>query len=64
MYEATETKPAIRTHACDAQCPVAQSMDKVFEGLNDRIERAVEDELEQTTIADIVSRFVSGPAKR
>jgi Rrf2 family protein len=60
VYRATESRPALKTHACDrrSRCPVARGMDEMLSSVNDRIEKVVESELEGMTVADLVASFV------
>jgi Rrf2 family protein len=60
VYRATESRPALTTHACDGEsrCPVARGMDQLLLSVNERIERVVETELKQITVADLVSSFI------
>ncbi len=60
IYRAVESQPALRTHECDerSECPVAAGMGPALSGLNRRIEKAVESELKQLTVADFLERHV------
>lgn len=57
VYRATESRPALKTHECDPRspCPVARRMPRLLEGLNRRLEKAVESELKSTTIEGLVA---------
>ncbi len=65
VYSATEKKPALTTHKCDAQskCPVARNMDGILNDLNRRLESAVEDELGKTTLQDLVAEYLPAGAR-
>ena len=60
VYRATETKPAIKTHVCDEKspCPVARGMDELMDNVNGRIEKVLESELKEMTVADLVASFI------
>ena len=60
VYRATESKPALTTHRCDSgsKCPVARKMDGILTHLNQRLEGALESELRQTTLKDLVSEIL------
>ncbi len=60
VYQATVTDPALNSHACDdsSECPVAAGMGPALEGLNRRIEEAVQAELKQLTIADFLEHHL------
>ena len=64
IYRATETHPALRTHACDqkSSCPVARGMAQVLTELNGRLESVLETELKRVTVADLVVKYVKRPA--
>ena len=64
VYRATESQPALKTHACDgkSQCPVARGMDELLANVNERLEKVLESELKRMTVADLVSDFIGRPA--
>lgn len=62
VYRAAESRPAIKTHECDANspCPVAQRMDRLLAEVGRRISGVVVQELERTTVADLVRTIRGG----
>ena len=60
VYQATESQPALKTHACDGRspCPVGRGMEKMLTSVNERLEQVLELELKQMTIADLVTSHV------
>jgi Rrf2 family protein len=64
VYRATEFRPALKTHSCDAKspCVVARGMDGLLADIGSRISGVVEKELGRTTIADLVRRIGRGTA--
>jgi Rrf2 family protein len=60
VYRATESKPALKTHSCEAGasvCIVAAKMTPLLAEIGGRIEHAVEGELKRTTIAELVRKI-------
>jgi Rrf2 family protein len=64
VYKATESQPALKTHTCDGKspCPVARGMDEVLTTVNDRLEKALETELNRMTVADLVESHIGRTA--
>jgi Rrf2 family protein len=64
VYRATESQPALKTHACDGKspCPVARGMDRMLTEVNDRLEKVMESELRRMTVADLVASHIDRPA--
>lgn len=62
VYRAMEFEPAVKTHLCDGKtkCPVAKGMGEMLAGVNDRVEKVLEAELNSMTIADLLSDYISG----
>jgi Rrf2 family protein len=63
VYRATESRSAVKTHACDSRspCPVARNMERLLADVNRRVEKVVGDELKRMTVADLVASFVGRP---
>jgi Rrf2 family protein len=61
VYLATETGPGLKTHCCNdtSQCPVMANMNSLLCDINGRVEKAVESELVQTTVADLIESIAS-----
>ena len=61
IYRAIVTRPALKTHGCSdtAKCRVQAKMNQLLSDLNQRVEKAVESELERTTLADLLTRYIS-----
>lgn len=57
VYLATECRPGLKTHDCSdiSKCPVQSNMSSLLSDINERVEKAVESELKQTTIADLLA---------
>jgi len=64
VYRATESQPALKTHACDRKspCPVAQGMDQLLGNVNDRVQKVLESELKRMTVADLVASYIDQTA--
>jgi Rrf2 family protein len=64
VYRTTESQPGLKTHDCedDSPCPVARGMDRMLAKVSDRVRKALERELRDMTIADLVARYVKGSA--
>ena len=60
VYLAVESRPTLKSHDCNdkSECPVAASMSTVLSHINDRIEKAVESELKQLTVADLLASYI------
>jgi Rrf2 family protein len=60
VYQATESGPAMRTHACDTshECPVARNMEELLGEVAGRIEAVVEGELRRVTLGSLVAGHV------
>lgn len=60
VYRATEHAPAVKTHVCDGKspCPVARGMGKLLANVGHRIEKVLEAELKQMTVADLVASYI------
>ncbi len=61
VYLATESRPGVKTHECCdmSKCPVQAGMSTMLADINDRVQAAVESELKQTTIADLLAGYLS-----
>ena len=61
VYLATETRPALKTHGCSdtSKCPVMANMNSLLSDINGRVEKAVESELVQTTVADLIENHIA-----
>ncbi len=61
VYLATESNPAVKAHGCcdKSMCPVGANMSTLLSDINGRIEKAVESELKQTTVADLLKQYIS-----
>ena len=59
VYLATECRPGLKTHGCSdtAACFVQAGMNGLLTNINDRVEHAVKSELEQTTIAELMTEL-------
>ncbi len=60
VYLATESKPGVKTHECCdmSKCPVQAGMSTMLADINDRVQKAVQSELKQTTIADLLTGYL------
>jgi len=58
VYKATQEDPGLRTHCCNpaSQCDIARGIPAVLKELSGRLENAVQEELSQTTIAQVVAQ--------
>ncbi len=61
VYKATESQPALKTHACSdtSECQVAAGMGSMLSDINNRIEQAVASELEQLTVSDLLTNYIA-----
>ena len=61
IYLATESKPGLKKHECCdmSKCPVQAGMNSMLSDINGRIEKAVQSELNQTTVADLLSSYLA-----
>jgi Rrf2 family protein len=57
VYLATECRPGLKTHECSdiSKCPVQAGMNTLLSDITARVEKAVESELSQTTVADLLA---------
>lgn len=61
VYLATEDRPAVKAHGCcdKSMCPVSSNMNTLLSDINSRVENAVESELKRTTVADLLTQYMS-----
>lgn len=61
IYESVEARASFKTHCCpDSKgCPVQSNMTRLLDELNERVERAIESELDKTSLADLLLRLVA-----
>lgn len=64
VYLATESQPALTSHECSdrSKCIVAKNMVRLLADVNQRLEGAVEEELQKMTLADLVSQYIGKSA--
>jgi Rrf2 family protein len=64
VYRATETCSAMATHRCDEEsiCPVARGMGGLLTEVAGRLERAVETELKDVTIDELLATHIQHSA--
>mgnify|MGYP003649860661 CR=1 FL=1 len=62
VYLATECRPGLKTHECSdmSKCSVQAGMNSLLKDINSRVEKAVESELERTTVADLIAEYIKG----
>ena len=64
VYQATESRPAIKTHECrdTSRCPVQAGMSSLLSDINGRLEKVVAAELKRTTVADLLENYIEPSA--
>lgn len=60
VFDATESSPLLKAHIpdCESRCPVARHMVSLLEGVNDRLESTLAEELKRMNLAELVGQYI------